>query len=112
LAIKNIELEQGTSAKVSRDFFCSGEPQSNAIAAYLIGQLGKNDDLPSDQIHLSDIIGYAESHILGASELVGGRIMFLECKSTIKKLNDLYRGQGYRKLKERTRYSVFYKVIR
>jgi len=61
---------------------------------YLIGQLGKNATYPAYSITGDVIMEYALGVIGQSSELVGGRIILIECKP-IDDLINFYRRNGF-----------------
>lgn len=62
--------------------------------AYLIGQIGKNDDILDNQINLEFILEEAYTIIDRANQLVGGRVIILECEKA-EKLVSLYQRNGF-----------------
>ncbi|AGL03226.1 hypothetical protein Desgi_3940 [Desulfoscipio gibsoniae DSM 7213] len=61
---------------------------------YIIGQLGKNAAYPTDSITGDIIMEYALGVIGQTSELVGGRIVLIECRH-IDYLVNFYRRNGF-----------------
>lgn len=62
--------------------------------AYLIGQLGKNDSINDNLINLELILEEAYTLIDKANQLVGGRVIILECEK-VAKLVSLYQSTGF-----------------
>lgn len=63
------------------------------LSVYLIGQLAKND-LYSKQITGTEILKYAFSEIYIARNIVGGRVVAVDCKNEDKLLN-FYQSNGF-----------------
>ncbi len=63
--------------------------QTERVQAFLIGQIGKNFSIDNNKITLRDILEETYSVFSQARELVGGRVIFLECENK-KKLIELY----------------------
>ena len=78
----------GLSAKIHgekiKDFPC-----------YLIGQLARNDNLTKENLPGEDLIQFAFDVIAQANEIVGGRIILIECKNE-EKLISFYKNAGFR----------------
>ncbi len=72
--------------------------KNNECLSILIGQLGKND-LFSSLINLKEILDFAFSTIKDIMELVGGRIILIECFNS-DKLVQLYEDHGFIYLQE------------
>lgn len=67
---------------------------------YLIGQLGKNYSVQSqvaNQVSGADLLSLAYSKILDAHEIVGGRVVHLECQD-IPSLKNFYNKNGFREI--------------
>ncbi|RGW15228.1 GNAT family acetyltransferase [Enterococcus asini] len=76
-----------------RNYECKG---------YLIGQLGKNYSVQAQvarQLSGKDLLELAYRKILEAHEIVGGRIVHLECQD-IPALKKFYEGNGFREIKD------------
>ncbi|MEX0779225.1 MAG: GNAT family acetyltransferase [Balneolales bacterium] len=72
------------------------------IKGYLLGQLGKNFNDVARKAKIatgSDILTLAYTKILEAYEVVGGRILYLECEDN-DKIKDFYRKNGFRELED------------
>lgn len=108
LAFKSIELQN-----VSKDLkkrLTAGE-SAETYAAFLIGHLAKNDG-HKDLIDGSVLLEEAINIILQAQELVGGRLMYIDCKD-IKRLKEFYEKNGFVcfKTSEQTGLLQYYKKI-
>jgi hypothetical protein len=71
-----------------------GSEAITEISAFLIGQLGKNDRY-ADLITGDEIVDYALSVIGKAQEVIGGRVVFIECQDK-PKLIDFYTRNGFK----------------
>lgn len=93
LSFKSLELNASKSLlrKLS-----GGLGDSKLIKAFLIGQVGKNDLIPSS-ITLSDILDIIFETLHQAKRLISGRVVILECENN-PKLISLYEKHGFRLL--------------
>ncbi|WP_200888052.1 acetyltransferase [Pseudoalteromonas sp. SCSIO 43210] len=97
LSIKEVSLNQNNETKISKglrkklDGICKN---SERVNAYLIGQIGKNDSVANNQINLSYILEEAYTIIDKANQLVGGRVIILECEKA-ERLVALYQKNGF-----------------
>lgn len=64
------------------------------IRAFLIGQIGKNFNIENNPISLGDILEEIYAIIDAAKELVGGRVIILECEES-PRLIELYQKHGF-----------------
>lgn len=71
--------------------------KNSTISAYLIGQLGKNKSIPNNVIDLESILSDVFTVVKKAQNLVGGRVVILECENN-EKLIHLYEKQGFQAL--------------
>lgn len=63
--------------------------KAERVQAFLLGQIGKNFSVENNPIKLSDILEEVYSVFSQARELIGGRVVFLECENN-DKLIELY----------------------
>ncbi len=78
------------------------EQKNYECKGYLIGQLGKNfsdDAKAAKQISGKDLLHLAYNKILEAHEVVGGRVIHLECEDK-EKLKKFYSDNGFRELED------------
>ncbi|WP_209288883.1 hypothetical protein [Marinobacterium alkalitolerans] len=64
------------------------------IRSFLIGQLGKNMSIDGNPIGLTDILSEAFAVFAAAKQLIGGRIIILECEN-ISELIAYYERHGF-----------------
>ncbi|WP_409525651.1 hypothetical protein [Nitrincola sp. MINF-07-Sa-05] len=64
------------------------------IRSFLIGQLGKNASVGGNAITLADILNEAYAVFAAAKELIGGRVIILECEN-IPALISYYERHGF-----------------
>lgn len=64
------------------------------IRSFLIGQLGKNTAIKDNPIGLTDILNEAYAVFAAAKQLIGGRIVILECEN-IPELIAYYESHGF-----------------
>ena len=74
-----------------------GGEQISEVPSYLIGQLAKNDSY-KNQIDGSLVLEYAMSVISSAEHLVGGRVVYIECRD-IPILITFYESSGFKLLR-------------
>lgn len=90
LSNRKIKEWDGFSAKV----------KSKVITEFpviLIGQLGKNDEY-KDKILGSELMQYCLSTVLDGQQILGGRIILLECKNTPYLVDKFYPKFGFKKI--------------
>ncbi len=97
LAIQTLKIPKGISAnrikKLDGLFAKRGSDLISEIPAFLIGQLGKND-LFSNGISGEEIINYAFSTLFRVRELIGGRVVFVECRDNLDLIR-FYENSGF-----------------
>lgn len=71
--------------------------RNNNVQTYLIGQIAKNEKVLANPIILNDILIETNSIIVEAQNLVGGRVIILECENQ-EKLIQLYKNNGFQPL--------------
>jgi len=101
VAIQSLKIPESTSISQIRklDGLYSkrgGEPISE-VPSYLIGQLAKNDKYKFD-LNGSLILEHAIAVIINAEYLVGGRVIYIECRD-IQKLITFYENNGFKLLR-------------
>lgn len=97
LTFKEIELTASVSG-VKRKEMDGFSKTAQQVRAFLIGQLGKNDNIPSSMLDLETILSAGIYPILiSAQRLLGGRVVLLECENT-PGLIRLYERAGYKLL--------------
>ena len=97
--MKNLKIKGVlNSGKLSKTQKRKIKHKNNECLSILIGQLGKND-LFSSLINLKEILDFAFSTIKDIMELVGGRIILIECFNS-DKLVQLYEDHGFIYLQE------------
>lgn len=98
IAMQTLKIPEGTSPSQIRRldglYTRKGDGLITEIPAFLIGQLGKND-LYTGEIAGDEIIDYALSVILRAQEIIGGRIVFIECQDKLE-LKEFYSSNGFK----------------
>ena len=79
----------------------SGQELENSfyvINSYLLGQLGKNYNLPKEkQIDGNSLLSLAFELLLEAKELINARYVWLECENSEKLIN-FYKNFGFKKI--------------
>ena len=82
------------------------------IRAFLIGQIGKNFGIPQNPICLTHILDEVYSVLAAARELVGGRVVILECDDN-PSLITMYQNNGFTLIEttEQTPYRTMFITI-
>jgi len=92
IAMQTLKIPEGTSPSQIRRldglYSRKGDGLITEIPAFLIGQLGKNYSY-AGEIAGDEIIDYALSVILRAQEIIGGRIVYIECQDKLE-LKEFY----------------------
>ncbi|GAB6157874.1 hypothetical protein JCM39194_10740 [Desulfotomaculum varum] len=98
IAMQTLKIPEGTSPSQIRRldglYSRKGDGMITEIPAFLIGQLGKNS-LYADKITGDAVMDYAISVIFRVQELIGGRVVFVECQDK-PRLIDFYSRNGFR----------------
>jgi len=98
LSFKGIPLDEKVSKSKAKklDGFSKNPKQ---IRCYLIGQLGKNFSIPNNPLNLETILKLIFSILKQAQDLVGGRVILLECEN-VEKLISAYENYGFKFLQK------------
>ena len=109
LAFKSIELDDVPKDK--RKQMTAGESNVDTYAAFLIGHLAKNDCY-KNELNGNILLNEAINIIAQAQDLVGGRLMYIDCKKEAKLMN-FYESNGFVwfKTSEKTGLLQYYKKI-
>lgn len=97
LSFKEIILSKNVSKSLIRKLDGISK-NSQTVRGFLIGQIGKND-FSGNPINLELIFEEIYTTIYQAQEVVGGRLIFLECENK-EKLISLYQANGFEILQE------------
>ncbi len=93
IALKTLELTSTLSNNQRKKILkCSNDDN---IACYLIGQLGRDDS--TDKGFGKELLETAISYIKAACNIVGGRLVYLDCK---RELKDYYENAGFKYLQD------------
>lgn len=90
-------LETDNLSKSQRKRLDGLSKDAQRIRAFLIGQLGKNQAVKSNPITLAQILSEIYLILHEARELIGGRVIILECENE-PKLIKLYQEHGFKLL--------------
>ena len=123
LTHKALEIEDNGLSETVRKKLCKYacfNPNNNTytIPAFLIGQFGKNDSYPSENISGNDLMNFTLSILLKVQHDIGGNIVYLDCEENEKLINfyinepNLFRpfGNTYSEI-DNTKYIQFLKFI-
>ena len=108
LAFKSIDL-QGVSKQKKKDL-TAGESNEATCSAYLIGHIAKDDRIKQS---MGDrILEVAINLLLDAQKIVGGRIVYLDCKDE-DKLIKLYERNNFKwfNVSEKSGLQQYYKKL-
>ena len=97
MSFKEIILETKTVSKSQRKRLDGFSKNAERIRAFLIGQIGKNQAFENNPITLDDILNEIYLIIHEARELIGGRVIILECENE-PSLIALYERHGFKLL--------------
>lgn len=89
MTIRELLLESSNISKAEVKRLDGFNKNAERVQAFLIGQIGKNFSISNNPIKLSDILEEVYSVFSQARELIGGRVVFLECENN-DKLIELY----------------------
>lgn len=113
ISVKSLDISE-LSQKSKRNIFGQypGRDSANSIPAYLIGQLGRNDEYSRDDISGETILYECYHAISNAAKTVGGNIVVLECRECM--FERFYEHQGFKKfykeLNEENLYTLYRRV--
>ena len=91
IAFKSIDLKN--VSKTKRKDMTAGE-DVEVYSAYLIGHIAKNSDINTD-LKGTQLLQHAQSVIAEARDLIGGRLIYIDCKD-IEKLKTFYLDNGFK----------------
>jgi len=97
LSFKEVTLDTTKISKTQIQKLDGFSKRATTVKAYLIGQIGKNSQIPNNPIKLNTILNEIYSVIVQAQALVGGRVIILECEDN-ERLISLYQEHGYKLL--------------
>lgn len=95
LSMKSFYIQSKNSIieNISNNFYKKMNSKNNFCSTFLIGQLGKNDEF-SNFINLAEILEFAYGIINEVRELIGGRLVLIECENKEKLINH-YKKHGF-----------------
>lgn len=70
---------------------------ATSAKAFLIGQIGKNFSIENNPLSMQKILEEAYAYIHKAQEIIGGRMILIECEN-VDKLIKLYEDHGFTKI--------------
>ena len=108
LAFKSIDL--ANVSKTTKRKIVGGQSNTDTYSAFLIGHIAKDDSVK--ELLGDAIIEAAENLLVEAQKIVGGRLIYLDCKDE-PKLKELYERNGYKyfKTSELSGLLQYYKKI-
>lgn len=111
LTIDIDKVSRRMARKLERICALDEENNTYTVAAYLIGQIGKNYGISKEQqISGDDLLTFAEEKIIEAQGIVGGVVEFLECEDT-KFLVDFYESHNFKLVNKRGNYLQYLKLL-
>lgn len=94
LSTKEVSLE-GIQSKTEIKKIDGFNKNAKTAKAFLIGQIGKNFSIKNNSLNLETILQEAYSYINVAQNVIGGRMVLIECEDK-PKLLDLYERNGFK----------------
>ena len=95
IGLKTLQISDGIilSKTLSRKLGNASDEHQH-IPAFLIGQLGRDSSYDSAEIDGKDMLQDCYDLILAVREIVGGRVVLLDCRNE-EKLCRYYEGEGF-----------------
>lgn len=90
LTIKQIPLEPYNLSKTLIKRLDGFNKNAQFINSFLIGQIAKNSNVLDNYLNLGDILTFANGVLMQAQDLIGGRVVFVECEKTLIELYERY----------------------
>lgn len=94
LSFKELILDNVKISKTKRQQLDGISRTAEKVKAFLIGQIGKNTLIVDNPISLALILQEIYAVLSEAQELIGGRIIILECENN-ERLLQLYKCHGF-----------------
>lgn len=99
LALKSLEIPEDTSKSLRKSMDGLGNKEIASTPCYLIGQLARNSNVSKEIITGDDLMNFALSTIKGIQQVIGGRVVLIECKNE-NKLIKFYEKHQFKKLSQ------------
>lgn len=87
LEIKDNGLSETVRKKLRRFSNLDESTDTYTVSAFLIGQFGKNDSYPGENISGADLMNFTLSILLKVQHDIGGSIVYLDCEENEKLIN-------------------------
>lgn len=92
LAHKALEISSEGLSKTVRNKLCrfstlDENKNSYNVSAFLIGQFGKNDNYPGENISGSNLMDFTFAILLKVQHDIGGSVVYLDCEENEKLIN-------------------------
>ncbi|MEY0162082.1 acetyltransferase [Providencia rettgeri] len=97
LATKELTLLNTNLSKTTVKKIHGANKHAERVPAFLIGQIAKNHSITDNPIRLRDILNEAYGMITLAKEIIGGRVVILECEDN-DKLISMYVNHGFTRI--------------
>lgn len=94
VSFKELLLRDTTLSKSQVKKLDGISKNAEQIRAFLIGQVGKNASIEDNPLNLASILDEIYAVIAAARQLIGGRVIILECENS-PKLIQLYQEHGF-----------------
>lgn len=113
IAQRAVDISEMSAAKRKKVLGAHpGRDSIKHVSAFLIGQLGRNDDYTNDDLSGEQILKECYHAISMAAKIVGGKLLILECREHM--FSKFYEKQGFKKLYEKLNdenlYTLYKKV--
>lgn len=111
LSFKEVSLARATISK-SQVQKISGGMRRETVRGFLIGQLAKNEKVPTTRVNMARILEEIYIVLMRAQKAIGGRVILLECDDT-ESLVRHYKCHGFNSLtKDPDGMLVMYKIFK
>jgi len=87
-----------------------GRDRINSVATFLIGQIGRSDHYSSSDLSGSTILSECYHSISIAAKMIGGNIVFLECREHM--YSKFYESKGFVKLSSKLNDNNLYELYK
>lgn len=87
-----------------------GRDNLKSISAFLIGQLGRNDEYSNDDLSGQQLLNECYHAISLAAKIVGGKLLVLECREHM--YEKFYEKQGFKKLYDKLNEEDLYTLYK
>ena len=87
-----------------------GRDALTELPAYLIGQLGRNDAYSSSELSGSEIMNECANILTKCKNMIGGKIVILECKEDLQKVYISYNFEKFSDINDKGLYTYYKRI--